>query len=66
MAGPGGYVSTERLRRALRIAAVLVATYPEVDAYVLLFEALEAELAARERQSDARERARRLVLESRL
>lgn len=64
MTSISGHISIERLRRALRIAAGLVAANPEIDAYVMQFERIEAELASRERQSDARERARRIAAQA--
>lgn len=56
----GEYVSTERLRRALRTMARIVAA-PGGDKYAPLFERLESELAARQRTSDTVERARQLI-----
>lgn len=53
-------VSTERLDRALRTVARLVAG-PGGEKYVPVFERLESELAARQRMSDARARARALA-----
>lgn len=53
-------VSTPRLERALRTCAGIVAGRGG-EAYVALFERLEAELAERARQQDARARARALL-----
>lgn len=53
-------LSTERLGRALRTVARIVAG-PGGEKYILLFERLESEMAARERMSDARARARALA-----
>lgn len=53
-------ISTERLERALRTAARIVAG-PGGEIYVPIFERLESELADRQRRSNARDRARALV-----
>lgn len=50
-------ISTESLERALRTAAGIVAA-PGGEVYVPIFERLESELSARQRKSDARERAK--------
>lgn len=53
-------ISTARLERALRTCAAVVAGRGG-EAYVALFERLEAELADRARRQDARARARALL-----
>lgn len=53
-------VSTDRLDRTLRTVARIVAG-PGGEKYIALFERLESEMAARERMSDARARARALA-----
>jgi len=55
-------ITTERLTRALQIAARIV-TAPGGEVYVAIFERLEQELAQRARASDAVSRAR-IVLEN--
>lgn len=54
-------ISTARLERALRTCAVVVAARGG-EAYVALFERLEAELADRARRQDARDRAKALLV----
>lgn len=53
-------VSTESLERALRTIAVIVAA-PGGEVYVPIFERIEAELAQRQRATDARARARQIA-----
>lgn len=55
-----GQISTERLERALRVVAGIVAAKGG-EVYVPIFERLEKELADRERAQDARARARALL-----
>ncbi len=53
-------VSTERIERALRTCAQIV-IQPGGEVYTCIFERLESELAARQRQHDTRSRARQLL-----
>lgn len=53
-------ITTERIERALRDAALIVAA-PGGDVYVPIFERLERELAQRQRQQDAVARARAML-----
>lgn len=57
-----GTVSTDRLERALRTIAGIVAA-PGGERYVAIFERLEREVQKRHGQQDAQARARRLALE---
>lgn len=57
---PRRAITTERIERALRDAASLVAA-PGGDVYVPIFERLERELAERQNRQDAVARARALV-----
>lgn len=54
-------ISDERLARALRTVAGIVASKGG-DAYVPLFERLESEVEKRQRAQDARARARALAI----
>lgn len=60
MARPGQPMTTERIERALRDVAAIVAA-PGGEAYVPLFERLERELAERQSRQDAIARARAMV-----
>lgn len=60
----GAHLTTERIERALRTVARVVAA-PGGEVYAPIFERLEAELAARRRQQDAVSRARAMVAEAR-
>lgn len=53
-------VTTDRIERALRDAAIIVAS-PGGERYVAIFERLERELARRQTADDAVARARRLA-----
>lgn len=60
MSRASGSITTDRLERALRTLALIVAA-PDGEIYVPLFERIEAELTQRARQQGARERARAIV-----
>ncbi len=53
-----GHVSTQRLQRALRTAAKLVALG---DEFIPVFERIERELAERQKTNDAKSRAKALL-----
>lgn len=59
-ASPDAKITTARIERALRTIARVVAA-PGGETYVPIFERLESELAARQRTTDARERARAIA-----
>lgn len=59
----GNHVTTERLERALRTCAQVVAQ-PGGETYVAIFERLEREVAERRSAQDARTRARALLTSS--